>query len=111
MNQRVYAEIDKWRNRELVAEYPYVYVDGIYLKKNWGGTIENVAILVVLGVNGEGNREIIGTMEGGREDHESCNRFFRYLKNRGLKGVRLIIGDKCMGMFEAIRSVSYHRAL
>lgn len=58
-------------NRELVAEYHYVYVDGIYLKKNWGGAIENIAILVALGVNGEGNREIIGTMEDGCEDHES----------------------------------------
>lgn len=105
MNQKVYAEIDKWRNRELVAEYPYVYVDGIYLKKNWGGTIENIAILVALGVNNEGNREIIGTMEGGREDHESWKRFFRHLKDRGLKGVRLIIGDKCLGMFEAIQEV------
>ena len=105
MNQKVYAEIDKWRNRELVAEYPYVYVDGIYLKKNWGGTIENIAILVALGVNDEGNREIIGTMEGGREDRESWKRFFRHLKERGLKGVRLIIGDKCLGMFEAIQEV------
>ena len=105
MNQKVYAEIDKWRNRELVAEYPYVYVDGIYLKKNWGGTIENIAILVALGVNSEGNREIIGAMEGGREDHESWSKFFRHLRNRGLKGVRLIIGDKCLGMFEAIQEV------
>ena len=105
MNQKVYAEIDEWRNRELVTEYPYVYVDGIYLKKNWGGTVENVAILVALGVNAEGNREIIGTMEGGREDRESWKRFFRHLKDRGLKGVRLIIGDKCLGMFEAIQEV------
>ena len=58
MNQKVYAELDKWRNRELVAEYPYVYVDGIYLKKSWGGTMENIAILVALGVNNEGNRKL-----------------------------------------------------
>jgi len=103
MNQKVYVEIDKWRNRELVDEYPYVYMDGIYLKKNWGGTIENIAILVALGVNSEGNREIIGAMEGGREDRESWIRFLRYLKERGLKGVRLMIGDKCFGMLDAIR--------
>ena len=103
MNKKVYVEIEKWRNRELVDEYPYVYLDGIYLKKNWGGTIENVAILIALGVNSEGNREIIGAEEGGREDKESWQRFLRHLKERGLHGVRLMIGDKCLGLVEAIR--------
>ena len=45
LNQKVYVQIEEWRNRKLVAEYPYVYMDGIYLKKNWGGTIESIAIL------------------------------------------------------------------
>lgn len=103
MNKKVYVEIEKWRNRELVDEYPYVYLDGIYLKKNWGGTIENVAILIALGVNSEGNREIIGAEEGGREDKESWQRFLRHLKERGLHGVRLMVGDKCLGLVEAIR--------
>ena len=40
LNQKVYAQIEEWRKRELKDEYPYVYLDGIYLKKNWGGTIE-----------------------------------------------------------------------
>lgn len=86
-------------------EYPYVYMDGIYLKKNWGGTIENVAILVALGVNSEGNREIIGAMEGGREDRESWLRFLRYMKERGLHGTRLFVGDKCLGLVDAIREI------
>ena len=103
MNKKVYVEIEKWRNRELVDEYPYIYLDGIYLKKNWGGTIENVAILIALGVNSEGNREIIGAEEGGREDKESWQRFLRHLKERGLHGVRLMVGDKCLGLVEAIR--------
>ena len=105
MNRKVYVEIEKWRNRELMDEYPYVYLDGIYLKKNWGGTIENVAILIALGVNSEGNREIIGAMEGGREDRESWLRFLRHLKDRGLKGVRLMVGDRCLGLLDGIREV------
>lgn len=105
LNKKVYAEIEKWRNRKLTDEYPYVYVDGIYLKKNWGGTIENVAILVALGVNSEGNREIIGAEEGGREDRESWQRFLRHLKERGLHGVRLMIGDKCLGLVETISEI------
>ena len=85
--------------------YPYVYLDGIYLKKNWGGTIENIAVLVALGVNEAGNREIIGAAEGGKEDKGSWLNFLRSLKERGLKGVRLMVGDKCLGLIEAIKEV------
>jgi len=102
LNQKVYVQIEEWRNRPLTVEYPYVYLDGIYLKKNWGGTIENIAILVAIGVNEAGNREVIGAMEGGKEDTESWLRFLRHLKKRGLKGVRLMVGDKCLGLVEAI---------
>lgn len=105
LNQKVYVQIEAWRNRELKDEYPYVYLDGIYLKKNWGGTIENVAILVAIGVNSEGNREIIGAEEGGKEDKDSWQRFLRHLRGRGLKGVRLMVGDKCLGLTEAMKEV------
>ena len=44
--------------------YPYVYVDGIYLKRNWGGEYENVAILVVIAVNEDGYREVLGQPKG-----------------------------------------------
>ena len=105
LNQKAYAQIEDWRSRKLEVEYPYVYLDGIYLKKNWGGTIENIAILVALGVNSAGNREIIGAAEGGKEDKESWLKFLRSLKERGLSGVRLMVGDKCLGLVEAIREV------
>ncbi len=105
LNQKAYVRIEEWRNRKLEVEYPYVYLDGIYLKKNWGGTIENIAILVALGVNSAGNREIIGAAEGGKEDKESWLKFLRSLKERGLSGVRLMIGDKCLGLVEAIKEV------
>ena len=82
-----------------------MFLDGIYLKKNWGGTIENVAILVALGVNEDGNREVIGACEGGKEDTESWLRFFRHLAKRGLRGVRMMTGDKCNGMVEAMLQV------
>ena len=105
LNQKAYVQIEEWRNRKLEVEYPYVYLDGIYLKKNWGGTIENIAILVALGVNSAGNREIIGAAEGGKEDKESWLQFLRSLRERGLTGVRLMIGDKCLGLIEAIKEV------
>ncbi|WP_024345670.1 IS256 family transposase [Lacrimispora indolis] len=105
LNKKAYEHIETWRSRKLSGSYPYVYVDGVYLKRSWGGEIQNVSILVAIGVNEDGCREIIGTAEGMKEDRESWRTFFVWLKERGLSGVRLIIGDKCLGMLESIPEV------
>lgn len=105
LNKKAYEHIEEWRSRPITEEYPYVYVDGVYLKRSWGGEIQNVSVLVAIGVNNEGFREILGAAEGMKEDHESWKNFFVWLKERGLKGVRLIIGDKCLGMLESIPEV------
>ena len=74
----------------ITGEHPYVFVDGVYLKRSWGGEVQNVSVLVAVGVNEEGYREILGVAEGSREDKGSWGNFLRYLKERGLKGVRLM---------------------
>lgn len=56
-------------------------------------------------MNHEGYRKILGAAEGMKEDRESGKNFFVWLKERGLKGIRLIIGDKCLGMLESIPEV------
>ena len=106
LNKKAYVHIEEWRNRKLQGgKYPYVYVDGIYLKRNWGGEYENVSILVAIAVNEDGYREVIGAAEGMKEDKASWLSFFRWLKSRGLDGVRLIIGDKCLGLLDAAAEV------
>ena len=105
LNQKAYVHIEEWRNRKLSGRYPYVYVDGIYLKRNWSGEFENVSILVAIGVDEDGYREIIGTAEGMKEDAESWKSFLVWLKERGLDGVKLIVGDKCLGMCNAVAEV------
>lgn len=102
LNQKVYGKIEEWRNRPIEGEHPYVFVDGIYLKRSWGGEVRNIAVLVAIGVNSEGFSEILGVSEGSREDKESWRNFFRYLKERGLKGVRLIVSDRAGGAVETI---------
>jgi putative transposase len=102
LNQKIYTHIDAWRNRPLEGEYPYVYLDGIWLKRSWGGEVENVAVLVAIAVGSDGYREILGTCEGTKEDKESWRNFLRHLKERGLRGVRLVISDKCLGLVEAL---------
>lgn len=105
LNKKVYSHIEDWRNRPLDGEYPYVYLDGIYLKRNWGGEYENVSILVALAVNNDGYREILGAAEGSKEDKESWLNFLRHLKERGLKGTQLFISDKCLGVVETLGEI------
>ena len=105
LNKKAYEHIETWRSRPLAGDYPYVYVDGVYLKRSWGGEVQNVSVLVAIGVNRDGFREIIGAAEGMKEDRESWRSFFVWLKERGLTGVRLIIGDKNLGMLETIPEV------
>ena len=99
LNKKAYVHIEDWRNRPLQGgRYPYVYVDSIYLRRNRGGEYENVAVLVAIAVNEDGFREVLGATEGMKEDQASWSNFFQWLRGRGLDGVKLIVGDKCMGM-------------
>ena len=91
LNEKAFASIEAWRQ----GGYPYVFVDGIYLKRSWGGSYENVAVLVAIGVNSAGDREVIGCAEGYTESADSWREFLSWLKGRGLSGVRLVTGDKC----------------
>jgi len=102
LNQKIYVHIDAWRNRPIEGEHPYVFLDGIWLKRSWGGEVKNVAVLVAIAVGADGYREILAVCEGTKEDLESWRNFLRHLKDRGLRGVRLIISDKCLGLVEAL---------
>jgi len=102
LNQKVYGQIEAWRNRKIEGEHPYVFLDGIWLKRTWGVEVQKVAVLVAIGVNADGHREILGICEGMQEDKESWLSFLRHLKSRGLSGVRLVVSDKCVGLVEAV---------
>jgi len=102
LNKKIYEKIETWRNRPIQGECPFVYLDGICLKRTWGGEVRNVSVLVAIGVGMDGFREIIGVAEGAKEDKEGWTNFLRSLKNRGLSGVRLIVSDKSLGLVESI---------
>ena len=103
--KRVYDDIDRWRTRPLESEYPYVFMDGVWHKRSWGGSVENVSVLVAIGVNAEGHREVIGVTEGMREDAASWEQFIRSMIERGLKGGRLVVGDRCAGLVSTVNSM------
>lgn len=102
LNQKLYERIEAWRNQPIEGSFAYVALDGIWLKRSWGGEVKNVAILVAIGVDEDGYRQVLGVCEGTKEDKESWRGFLRHLKDRGLKGVELVTSDKCLGLVEVL---------
>ena len=111
LNKKAYVHIEDWRNRPLQGgRYPYVYVDGIYLRRNWGGEFENVAILVAIAVNEDGYREVLGAAEGMKEDKASWVSFFQWLLCRILDGDNIRAGiNNNLGFSEADRVENIRR--
>jgi transposase-like protein len=102
LNQKVYKHIEAWRNRPIEGEHPYVYLDGVVLKRSWAGEVRNVSVLVAIGVGTDGYRRILGVAEGHKEDKSGWSGFLRHLKERGLRGVQLVISDACLGLKESV---------
>ena len=102
LNQKIFERVEEWRNRPLEPKSPYIFVDGIWLKRSWGGEVQNVSVLVAIGVSTSGFREILGVAEGSREDTESWRQFLRYLRERGLEQIDLVVSDKSLGFLEAL---------
>ena len=102
LNQKVYQHIEAWRSRPIREEVPYVYLDGIVLKRSWAGEVRNVSVLVAIGVTTQGYRQILGVAEGAKEDKAGWSSFLSHLKQRGLSGVRLFTSDACLGLVESV---------
>jgi transposase-like protein len=102
LNKKIYAKIEAWRHRRIEGEHPYLYLDGIVMKRTWAGEVRNVSLLVASAVNAEGFREILGICEGAKEDKSGWSAFLRHLVDRGLSGVQLIISDACRGLVESV---------
>ncbi|MFW5989613.1 MAG: IS256 family transposase [Desulfosudaceae bacterium] len=102
LNKKVYGRIKKWLEADIEGEYAYVFLDGIWLKRCWAGEVKNVSVLVAIGVDQYGYRQVLGVREGAKEDRESWVGFLRDLKKRGLKGVRLFVSDKSLGLVESL---------
>lgn len=105
LNQKVYKHIERWRTAPLEGRFPYVYLDGLILKRSWGGEVKNVSVLAAIGVDSEGYRRVLGVAEGHKEDKAGWYGFLKSLKERGLSGVRLFISDACMGLVESIEEI------
>lgn len=98
-------DVKAFRERKLTGAYKYVWLDALFIKCRDGGRIANVATLIAVGVNDEGQREVLGLDVVTTEDGAGWLAFLRGLKARGLKGVELVISDAHTGLKDAIQSV------
>lgn len=102
LNDKALAPAEEWGDRPLEGEYPYVFVDGVYLKRGRGGSCESVSAMVAVGVSGDGDREVIGRAEGLAEPKGSWEESLPWPRGRGLAGVRMVAGDRSLGTPDAL---------
>jgi putative transposase len=105
LNQRLDEELDKFARRRLEEPYPYLILDARYEKVREDGVIRSQAVLVAIGVDWEGRRNVLAVELANRESRASWKEFCVGLKERGLHGVELVITDDHPGLKAALREV------
>jgi transposase-like protein len=106
---RLCGEIDDrvqtFLTRPLEGDWPYVWLDATYVKVRQAGRIVSVAVIIAIGVNSDGRREVLGMDIGPSEAETFWTEFLRKLTRRGLRGVKLVISDAHEGLKAAITRV------
>jgi putative transposase len=106
---RLCAEIDDkvkaFLSRPIEGDWPYLWIDATYVKVRESGRIVSVAVIVAVGVNSDGRREVLGMAIGPSEAETFWTEFLRKLARRGLRGVKLVISDAHEGIKAAISKV------
>jgi transposase-like protein len=106
---RLCEEIDEkvkaFLNRPLEGDWPYLWIDATYLKVRQSGRIVSVAVIIAVGVNSDGRREVLGMAIGPSEAEPFWTEFLRQLARRGLRGVKLVISDAHEGIKAAVAKV------
>ena len=106
---RLCAEIDErvkaFLSRPIEGSWPYVWIDATYVRTRQGGRIVSVAVIIAVGANADGRREVLGIAVLPSEAEPFWTQFLRSLTERGLRGVKLVISDANEGLKKAIRKV------
>jgi transposase-like protein len=106
---RLCAEIDDkvkaFLTRPIEGDWPYLWIDATYVKVRQNGRIVSVAVIVAVGVNGDGRREVLGMDIGPSEAETFWTAFLRKLARRGLRGVKLVISDAHEGIKATVSKI------
>ncbi len=103
--EEIDGRVQTFLNRPLEGEWPYIWVDATYLKVRQNGRIVSVAVIIAVGVNNDGRREVLGMDIGVSEAAHFWTEFLRKLARRGLRGVKLVISDAHEGIKAAVSRV------
>lgn len=96
------VQVEAWNERPLEGPYPFVLVDAMQIKVRRQEAVRSTSVLIVVGVNGEGYREILGIRVADSESEQGWLETFRWLKRRGLEGVEFVVSDAHEGLVTAL---------
>ena len=105
VNQTLDEELEKFSQRKLEEAYPYLILDARYEKVREDGAIRSRAVLVAIGINWEGQRNVLAVDLANRESHSSWKDFLLELRKRGLREVECVVSDDHAGLKKAIQEV------
>jgi len=105
VNQTLDVELEKFAQRKLEEAYPYLILDARYEKVREDGAIRSRAVLVAIGINWEGRRNVLAVDLANRESHSSWKDFLLELRKRGLREVECVVSDDHAGLKKAIQEV------
>ncbi|MCW1410251.1 IS256 family transposase [Rhizobium sp. 1AS11] len=103
--EEIDVKVKAFLDRPIEGEWPYLWVDATYLKVRRGGRIVSVAVIIAVGVNNDGRREVLGMEVGTSEAEPIWTEFLRRLTCRGLRGVKLVVSDAHEGLKAAVTKV------
>ena len=103
--EEIDGKVKAFLERPIEGDWPYLWIDATYLKVRRGGRIVSVAVIIAIGVNGDGRREVLGMEIGTSEAEPIWTEFLRKLTRRGLRGVKLVVSDAHEGIKAAVTKV------
>ncbi|TIQ34616.1 MAG: IS256 family transposase, partial [Mesorhizobium sp.] len=103
--EEIDGKVKAFLERPIEGDWPYLWIDATYLKVRRGGRIVSVAVIVAVGVNADGRREVLGMEIGASEAEPIWTEFLRKLTRRGLRGVKLVVSDAHEGLKAAVTKV------
>jgi putative transposase len=103
--EEIDARVDAFLARPIEGEWPYLWIDATYVKSRDGGRIRSTAVIIAVGVNTDGRREVLGVATGPSEAESFWKGFLRSLADRGLRGVKLVVADDHKGLRAAAAKV------
>jgi len=103
--EEIDGRVKAFLNRPIEGDWPYLWIDATYIKVRQAGRIVSVAVIIAVGVNSDGRREVLGMQIGHSEAEVFWTDFLRSLARRGLRGVKLVISDSHEGIKASVAKI------